>query len=152
MATYSKQLQKIVDAYLEDMQPWPASTHEIAAWAVRKRIWQPQPSSIIDQCANQLAKAMREEHIVDPQGRNVRAKHVAKTARDGEQVPLWADIRTASREHMSIAFQQRRQQIVGDCKQLKTDLDSFNENRNMHDPIQMIFDFTYDLEEAMASV
>ena len=152
MAQYSKQLQKIVDAYLEDMQPWPASTHEIAAWAVRRRIWQPQPESMIDQCANQLSRAMREEHIVDPQGRTVRAKHVAKVDRDGAQIPLWADIRTASRDHMEIAFQQRRQQIVGDCKQLKTDLDSYNENRNISDPIQMIFDFTYDVEEAMAGV
>lgn len=152
MAQYSKQLQKIVDAYIADMQPWPASTHQIAAWAVQKRIWQPQPSSVIDQCANQLARAMREEHIVDPQGRTVRAKHVAKVDRNGEQIPLWADIRTANREHMEIAFQQRRQQIVGDCRQLKTDLDSYNENRNIENPIQMIFDFTYDVEEAMASV
>lgn len=152
MAQYTKQLQKIVDAYIEDMQPWPASTHQIAAWAVQKRVWQPQPSSVIDQCANQLAKAMREEHIVDPQGRTVRAKHVAKVDRNGEQIPLWADIRTASREHMEVAFAQRRQQIVGDCRQLKTDLDSYNENRNIENPIQMIFDFTYDVEEAMAAV
>ncbi len=152
MANYSKQLQKIVDAYIADMQPWPATTQQIAAWAVTKRIWQPQPSSVIDQCANQLARAMREEHIVDPQGRTVRAKHVAKVERDGEQIPLWADIRTASREHMEIAFQQRRQQIVGDCTQLKIDVDSFNENRSSENPIQMIFDFTYDVEEAMVGV
>lgn len=152
MPNYSKQLQKIVDAYIQDLQPWPATTHEIAAWAVSKRIWQPQPSSVIDQCANQLARAMREEHIVDPQGRTVRAKHVAKVDRNGDQLPLWADIRTASREHMEIAFAQRRQQIVGDCKQLKTDVDSFNENRSADNPIQMIFDFTYDVEEAMATL
>lgn len=144
---YSEQLQRIVRRYIEARQPWPASTHEIAAWAVRMKLWQPQPSAVIDQCANQLARAMREEHITDPQGRVVRAKHVARIDRAGEQIALWADIRDASREHMEIAFQQRRQQIVGDCRQLKTDLDSYNENRNPGDPIQMIFDFTLDLEE-----
>jgi hypothetical protein len=150
MAAYNKQLQKIVDTYMESGQPWPASTHEIAAWAVSKRLWRPQPSAVIDQCANQLAQAMREEHIIDPQGRTVRAKHVAKVERNGKQIPLWADIRTADRQHMEIAFQQRRQQVVGDCRQLKTDIDSYNENRNPGKPIQMVFDFTLDLVEAEA--
>jgi len=149
MATYNKQLQKLVYAYMESGQTWPASTHDIAKWAVTKGLWRPQPSAVIDQCANQLAKAMREEHIIDPQGRLVRAKHVAKMERNGEQVALWEDIRTASRQHMEIAFQQRRQQIVGDCKQLKTDVESFNENRNPGNPIQMVFDFTLDLEESL---
>lgn len=152
MATYTKQLQKIVDAYMAAGQPWPASTHEIAAWAVRNRLWQPQPSTVIDQCANQLARAMREEHIIDPQGRTVRIKHVARMDRGGEQIALWADIRTADRQHMEIAFQQRRQQIVGDCRQLKNDLDSYNDNRNLGNPIQMVFDFTVDLEELDAAL
>ncbi|MFB3815546.1 MAG: hypothetical protein ACE14L_15690 [Terriglobales bacterium] len=90
---------------------------------------------------------MREEYITDPQGRTVRAKHVARYDRSGAQIALWADIRTASREHMELAFQQRRQQIVGDCRQLKLDVDSFNENRNSAEPIQIIFDFRDDLLE-----
>lgn len=53
-----------------------------------------------------------------------------------------------SREHMGIAFQQRRQQILGDCRQLKTDVDSYNENYNSAEPLQMVFDFTDDLAEA----
>lgn len=134
---------------MESGQAWPDSTHDIAKWAVNKGLWRPQPSVVIDQCANHLARAMREEHIVDPQGRLVRAKHVAKMERNGEQVALWEDIRTASRQHMEIALKQRRQQIVGDCKQLKTDVDSFNENRNLGKPIQMVFDFTLDLEESL---
>ncbi len=150
MATYSKQLQKIVTRYLEANQPWPATAREIAAWAVQNRLWELQPSAIIDQCTNQLSRAMREEHITDPQGRTVRAKHVAKVERNGEQVSLWGDIRTASRQHMQIAFKQRRQQIVGDCRQLKTDLDSYNENKIADNPIQISFNFTYDLEELEA--
>ena len=149
MPTYSKELQELVRAYTESGQAWPASTHDIAKWAVNKGLWRPQPSAVIDQCANHLAKAMREEHITDPQGRLVRAKHVAKMERNGEQVALWEDIRTASRQHMEIALKQRRQQIVGECKQLKTDVDSFNENRNPGKPIQMVFDFTLDLEESL---
>ncbi|MGR3177230.1 MAG: hypothetical protein ACUZ8E_04135 [Candidatus Anammoxibacter sp.] len=150
MATYAKQLQRIVTAYMKTDQPWPASTREMAAWAVRKNLWRPQPADVVDQCANQLSRAMREEHITDPQGRIVRAKHVARYERNGVQTSLWGDIRTANRQHMQIAFQQRRQQVVGDCRQLKTDLDSYNENRNQEKPIQMSFDFTFDLEELEA--
>ena len=90
---------------------------------------------------------MREEYITDPQGRTVRAKHVARVERSGEQIALWADIRTANRQHMEIAFQQRRQQIVGDCRQLKADVDSYNENRNPGPPVQLVLDFTADVQE-----
>ena len=51
------------------------------------------------------------------------------------------------RKHMEIAFQQRRQQIVGDCGQLKRDVDYFNETHPNTAPIQMVFDFTEDVEE-----
>jgi hypothetical protein len=148
---YTKQLQKIVSKYIEANQPWPTTTHDIARWAINNKLWAPQPSTILDQCANQLARAMREEHITDPQGRVVRAKHVAKIQRGGEQIALWEDMRTASHSHMEIALQQRRQQIVGDCRQLKSDMDSYNENYNSERPIQLVFDFTNDLEELEAA-
>ena len=90
---------------------------------------------------------MREEYITDPQGRRVRAKHVARVKRDNTQLYLWADIRTADLEHMQVAFQQRRQQIVGDCLQLKTDVDSYNDNSKASPPSQLVLDFTHDVEE-----
>ena len=99
----------------------------------------------MDLCAEQLARAMREEYIHDPQGRIVRAKHAARVS--GKQTVLWGDIRTASREHMVIALQQRRHQVVGDCRQLKADTDSYNENNNPGKPIQLILDFTEDVAE-----
>ena len=52
---------------------------------------------------------------------------------------------------LELAFKQRRRQIVGDCRQLKTDVDSFNQNRDPDDPIQMSFDFTNDLLELEAA-
>ena len=90
------------------------------------------------QLARDLSRAMRDEFYTDPQGRRVRTKHAAKCIEDalsddGEEGPkkqkmLWADIRTDSEDHIIKALQQRRMQIVGDCKQLKTDADSFNDN------------------------
>lgn len=148
--TYGEQLRRIVALYQNAGLAWPASAKEIAAWAIREKHWAPHPDSLVNQCATQLADAMREEYIVDPQGRSVRAKHAARITRDGQQSVLWADIRTAGRRHMEVAFQQRRQQIVGDCRQLKTDVDSYNDNATPAKPIQMVFDFTQDLAELEA--
>ena len=147
MASLRKQLQHIVNAYTEEGQPWPATTRQIASWAIRNDLWRPQPSALINQCADQLAAAMREEFITDPQGRPVRAKHVARVRKNGQQFALWADIRTASRQHMEVALAQRRQAIVGDCRQLKLDADSYNENYNPGVPIQISLNFTWDVEE-----
>jgi hypothetical protein len=146
--SYSKQLQNIANTYLEKHGDVGATTTEMAQWAIANGYWEAQPNALVRQCADELSRAMREEYITDPQGRSVRAKHVARKEQAGEQHAFWADMRFASRSHMEMAFQQRRQGIVGDCKQLKTDVDSYNDNFNPSEAIQMIFDFTYDIEEA----
>jgi hypothetical protein len=48
---------------------------------------------------------------------------------------------------MELAFAQRRKQVVDDCRQLKLDLDSYNDSKRTERPIQIVFDFTVDLEE-----
>ena len=45
------------------------------------------------------------------------------------------------------SFALRRQQIVGDCVQLKTDVDVYNDKRTPSLPIQIPLDFTLDVEE-----
>jgi len=91
--------------------------------------------------------------MIDPQGRRVRRMHPRRV--DEEESPigemkqktLWDDMTTALPEHMQVSFQQRRHMILGDCHQLKTDVDSYNENYNDSEPIQMSFEFTEDLIE-----
>jgi hypothetical protein len=145
--TYNEQLQELVTKYVNANEPWPATARMIAAWAVRNKWWKPQPSSIINQCADQISRAMREEYYTDPQGRRVRTKHAATLKSEGEQQTLWADIRTADHEHMELAFQQRRRGIVADCHQLKADADSYNENNENDGCFQLSLNFTYDVEE-----
>lgn len=145
--SYNDKLRDIANRYIGSGQPWPASARTIAAWAIRNGLWQPQPSDLVGQCADQLAVAMREEYILDPQGRKVRAKHAVREHGGPKNLTLWGDIRSAPRKHMLVAFQQRRQQIVGDCRQLKADVDSYNQNWAKSAPIQMVFDFRNDLEE-----
>lgn len=144
--SYVEQMQHIANEYFEAGHS-VTTTHEIAIWAIETGRWGPQRATLINQCADELSKAMREEYFTDPQGRRVRAKHVARRPQYGKQTSLWSDMRIATRDHMETAFQQRRQQIVGDCHQLKNDVDSYNDNINASDPIQMIFDFRDDLAE-----
>lgn len=149
--TYAEQLQQIANDYLETVGNAGATTRDIARWAIAMRRWSPQPAYLESRCAEDLADALRQEQITDPQGRKVRAKHAARVLENGKQFMLWADIRTASHDHMVRAFKLRRQQIVGDSYQLKQDVDSYNENRAPTVPIQMPLDFTADVSELEAA-
>jgi hypothetical protein len=51
---------------------------------------------------------------------------------------------------MAAAVQSRRMAIVNDGKHLKTDVDSFNENNNPGDTIQLSLDITNDVAEIEA--
>ena len=149
---HSEFMQDIVQEYRDDLQLWPATARQIAAWAVHKGDWDPPRGTAVTLCARDVARAMREETYRDPQGRIVRVKHAAWITRGDEQQMLWDDIRTADRDHMQISLQQRRNQIVGNCRQLKADANSYNDNANSGEPIQMLFDFAYDIEELESEV
>lgn len=151
MATYTKQMQQIVDQYRLDGQPWPAASKTIAAWAISTGRWELPKSAAIDKCAEDLSAAMREEYYIDAKGRRVRLLHPATKRAGKDQLVLWDDIRTAPRDHMLLAFQQKRRGIVADCYRLKTDVDSYNDSRVDEDPIQVSFDFTMDMAEIEAA-
>ena len=142
-------MQRLANQYMAETGKTEFTARDLAKWAIEKKLWAPQPGALLKQCADEFSRAMREEYMTDSQGRRVRLKHVATVDQDGQQIPLWADMRVATREHMEIAFQQRRRGIVGDCKQLKSDVDSYNQNFNSAAAVQIIFDFTDDLEEAI---
>jgi len=140
-------LQEIVSKYLEAGHTLPASPKDIARWAIDNKHWAPQPEAMVNQCADQIARAMAAEYFTDAQGRRIRAKHAVVFPEGPKQYVLWDDIRTAEHKHIEIALQQRRHHILSECKQLKNDVDYYHENRHPLRPIQMIFDFTLDLEE-----
>lgn len=145
--SYAKQLQQVVREYRISGQRWPASPKMIAAWAIQNGKWRANPAAEIALCARDVSRAMREEYTTDSRGRRVRLKHPVVEHRDGRQTVLWDDIRTAPAAHMRISFQQRRNQIVGDCRQLQVDAASYNDSHIEQPPIQIVFDFTQDLAE-----
>ncbi len=145
--------QEIVRLYREAHSNRPASSVEMADWAMRTDLWKPKPVDLRKQLAEELSRAMSEEFMTDPRNRRVRAKHVARVSVNGKQQSLWVDMRDknpAAGKLKVVALQNRRQQVVGDLKQLKTDADSFNEyyNYTNEEPFQLILDFTDDIAEA----
>jgi hypothetical protein len=149
--TYLKQMQQIVSDYRAADQPWPATAREIAAWAIREGKWDMPAAAVEKKCAEDIADAMRELYFVDKSGRRVRAMHAATVRHQGVLFAEWDDIRTASRKHMQLSFQQHRKAIVGECRQLKTALDSYNEAHPEETPLQISFDFNMDLAEFEAA-
>lgn len=97
----------------------------------------------------------REGYFEDDRGRNVRRYHAAKHVHIDEfgvTVPcmLWADMLTnppPERDHMEAALKVRREQIVGDCFQLKVDVEYYNRKHSPDEPITMLWDFTNDVAE-----
>ena len=145
---YTKQGQQIVREYRVAGGAWPAKSSEIAEWAVGHEMWDIGREDKLRVCANFIAESMRQERLEDTDGHRVRAKVPAKTRRsDGEQGTFWDDIRTATPEFMRISVAQRRNSIVYDCRQLSNDVRFFNQIHPEIEPIQLVLDFTRDVEE-----
>lgn len=151
-STYVELMQRLVEEYRAEGNSWPASAKSLARWAIDSKKWDRHGAALIELCARDFAKAMRQEYFTDPQGRRVRAKVAArfrKPTTDGipEFETLWGDVRSEDRDFAEVGFSNRRSQIAGEVKQLHIDVTSFNENHNPGPPIQLKFDFTPDVEE-----
>jgi hypothetical protein len=129
-----------------------ASARQAVEWAVDQGIIQLPEIDPVHLAAQQMARALREEIAIDANGRRYRKNHAIHVTVDGVQLSLWAGLETAPREHMEMAFTQRREQIVGDCVQLKTDVDVYNEKHPNREPIDLVLDFTDDVAEREVSL
>jgi len=139
----NEQLQEIWKQYKAAGNPMPAATIDVARWAIRNKLWKQEQAQSIRQCAEEMSRALREEYRTDRKGRRYRAKLCFRN----RQKWLWDDIDSISRGHAERGFAHRRKSIVGDCHQLKIDVDHFNDVHPNEEPIQVYFDFTDDLEE-----
>jgi hypothetical protein len=149
MATYHQRMQEIFHQYQAEVSPDPVDLREVAAWAISEGLWKPRPSDIHARFADDMAEALRDHFRTDKAGRRYRVNHAVRASRDGRQLSFWADIDTAPRSHMEKAFAQRRSQIVGDCHQLRLDVDHFNSAHPDEEQLELVLDFTDDVKEKM---
>jgi len=145
----TEKLQFLWKHYEEEHGHQPIGTRPVVDWAVSKGLLDLPTVDPYDVLASQMAQALRAETAVDGHGRIYRVNHAVKIMRNGVQTTLWAMLGYASREHMEITFTQRREQIVGDCLQLRTDVDAYNELNPAKPPIQLELDFSEDVAERL---
>lgn len=150
MSAYSNAIKDYIEKYKNEIgDDGLIDVHDLASWAYKNGLHKPNIKTVIDAIAADIAQVFREEYRTDKYGRRYRAKHAATQKTGGKTLSLWADLDdpNAPHEHFKKSFAQRRQQIVGDCFQLKTDADVYNDQRNPVEPIQVVLDFSLDVEE-----
>ncbi|WP_188061996.1 hypothetical protein [Sphingobium sp. KCTC 72723] len=147
MPTYREQLQRVWHEFEKENGQVPATAREAVQWGVQKRMIEVPEVDPLAKLAEDMSTALREEYATDREGRRYRVNHAVRLTRGGVQHTFWAMMADAPREHMQKAFIQRREQIVGDCVQLSTDVEAYNAMRSEQEPIQMLLDFRDDVEE-----
>jgi plasmid maintenance system killer protein len=146
MVAFNDQLLRIVEDYRAAGEPWPATRDQIAEWAVAHDRYQLTRGMAVSQCAEKISRAMGLEHVKDKKGRSVRKYYSARIRENGQLVMKWDD-QNAERPFMEVSAANRRNQVLGQCWQLKQDIDSYSEQRCPERPIQIDFNFNIDLEE-----
>ena len=150
MSAYSNDIRSHIERFRREVSGEAlVDPHEVAEWAYGKGLHKPNVRTVIDAIATDIAQILREEYRTDEHGRRYRANHAVKSNVGDKTRALWADMDDiqAPRAHFIRSFSQRRQQVVGDCLQLKTDVDVYNDKRPIGDPIQVVLDFTRDVQE-----
>jgi len=141
---------KLIKRFEAEHARKPFDLHEVYFWAKANNLWYAPKDLEEKKFIEEMAQALREEYITTEEGERVRAYHAITKVKDGRQQTLWANMFDAPRDHIEEAFQQRRRGSLGDCRQLKADIDYLNKKRFQESPIQMSFNFDLDLAEEEA--
>lgn len=150
MSAYTNQVKAYIERYqAEKGGDGLFDPHAMAEWAYERGLHKPSFKTVVDAIAQDIAQYFREEYRTSNDGQRYRAKHAVRFKKGERTMSLWADMddEKAPRDHFVRSFGQRRQQIVGDCFQLKTDVDVYNGKNLAQQPIQVPLDFTLDVEE-----
>jgi hypothetical protein len=150
MSAYANQVKSYIERYQEEIGgDGLVDPHAVAEWAYRNGLHKPSVRTVVDAIAADIAQQFREDYRTDAKGQRYRAMHAVRSKKGEKTMSLWADMddERAPRDHFVRSFAQRRQQIVGDCFQLKTDVDVYNTKDSAQKPIQVPLDFARDVEE-----
>ena len=146
--TKQERLQQAWHHFDDRQDHLPSSARQACEWAVAAGLLQLPEIDPYDVLAEDMAQALRAEYGTDNEGRRYRINHAVRVSKAGVQYTFWAEMGFAPHDHMEKAFAQRREQIVGDCFQLKTDVVVYNSLTAASMPkVQMVLDFADDVAE-----
>lgn len=151
MASYHEQLQRIWRQYEERHGRKAATARDVVTWGVERGLLALPEIDPYDKLAEEMSRALREQYATDSEGRRYRVNHAVRIYKGGVQSTFWAVLDYSPRSFLEKAFAQRRKQIVDDCYQLRIDVNAYNNMQKGRPPIQLVLDFTDDVEELLQS-
>ncbi|TDA65518.1 MAG: hypothetical protein D9V45_07945 [Chloroflexi bacterium] len=147
MATKRKQMQNLIRYYKDQTGKTEVDMREVAKFALSSGWQMPKPKDPLDRLAAEFSQAARDEIRHDQiTGRPYRANHAIPITQGKIQYHLWVDIDEAPRKHIYKSLIMRREQMVGDGVSLTLDAQHWNNVNPEKEPIQMLLDFTDDVE------
>lgn len=142
--TKKEQLLRIRDEFRAEHDNAPATARDMGEWAVATGRYKLPPHATERKCAEELADAMAMDMTTVSGGRRVRTMHTWRS----EQRNLWDHIATISTPDFTLSMAYQRNGALGIVKQMKTDLDYFNELHPDGPAVQVSFNFENDLADA----
>lgn len=151
--TNKERLQSAWHRFEEEHEHAPTGTRAVVHWAVSQGLLELPDIDPYEVLAGHMANALREEYRTDLRGRRYRVNHARRITKGGVQHTLWGQLGYSPHEHMEKSFGQRREQIVGDCVQLRTDVEAYNDlsKEKNGQKILLVLDFTEDVEERLTA-
>jgi hypothetical protein len=147
LSPMTKQLLQIADDYRSETGLNEIDPLALAAWAQANNRADLPRQSVIRTLARAFSRAMREDYIEDDQGEPVRNRHAYKKGDGPKQQVMWFLMEEATPEKMRLSAGWRRRGIQAGCFQLDRDLDYFNKNYNLGEPLEVSYDFSQDVAE-----
>ena len=124
----AREMLYLVEEYKREHGVDEIDLAEVAAWAISTRRWQRPPMDPAAILRRELARAMRNERVQDPQGRDVRLYYGVVRYIGERPVSTWQTTPNATTEHMRLSTAQRRDKLLWGCLQMTLDLESWNDN------------------------
>lgn len=142
-----EQLQRAVRDYMREREISEVDPDELTAWAIENDRIGDDERSFFRRAKRDLIQAMRDQHQIDRQGREVR-KMIAIRYKDNQvQKSLWMDLFEASPKRAHTALAQQRRAIVAYCRKHKQTVESYNDN-NVCGAQLTLFDYNINLDLA----
>jgi len=149
--TKTELLQRVWRQYQDEHGHLPTGTQEVVEWAVDKGLIPLPEINPMDVLAGEMSRALREESATDEKGRRYRVNQAIRVSKNGVQHTMWGIAGFVDASHSITSFAQRREQIIGDCHQLKIDVDVHNDRHPANEQYCLDLDFTQDVAEREVS-
>jgi hypothetical protein len=146
-ATKKEQLQIAVRDYMRERGINEVDPDELTAWAIENDRIGDDVRDFFRRAKKDLIQAMRDQHQIDRQGREVRKMIAIRYKENHVQKSLWMDLFEARPKRAHTAMSQQRRAIVAYCRKHRQTVESYNDN-NIHGAQLPLFDYNINLDLA----